>query len=97
VPARLEPGRFEPGRFKPSRFKPSRFKQGRSQLVGIGDVDLLGGRHHRHAPDQIDGEADLTHLHHLRWPRPDRTIRIGAEADTCQEKREKNLMCIYSR
>jgi hypothetical protein len=86
-----------PARLKPGRFEPSRFKQSRSQLVGIADVDLLGGRHHRHAPDQIDGEADLTHLHHLRWPRPDRTIRIGAEADTCQEKREKNFMCIYSR
>jgi hypothetical protein len=54
-----------PGRFEPGRFEPRRFKQGRAQPGGIGDVDLLWGRHHRHAPDHLDGEVVLTHLHHL--------------------------------
>jgi hypothetical protein len=64
------PGRLAPARFAPAPFEPSRFEQRRAQPGDIGDVDLLGGRHHRHAPDQLDGEADLTHLQHL--PDPDR-------------------------
>ncbi|HMD26528.1 MAG TPA: hypothetical protein VKH61_20710 [Streptosporangiaceae bacterium] len=62
---RRMPGRFKPRRFKPRRFKPGRFKQRRAQPGGIGDVDFIRGRHHRHAPDHLDGEAVLTHLHHL--------------------------------
>jgi hypothetical protein len=59
------PCRFEPGRLEPRRLEPGRFMQGRAQPGGIGNVDLLGSRHHRHAPDHLDGEAVLTHLHHL--------------------------------
>jgi hypothetical protein len=49
----------------PGGLEHRRFKQGRAQPGGIGNVDLLGSRHHRHAPDHLDGEVVLTHLHHL--------------------------------
>jgi hypothetical protein len=65
MPGRLEPGPFKPGRLEPGRFKPGRLEQGRAQPGGIGNVDLFRGRHHRHAPDHLDGEVVLTHLYHL--------------------------------
>jgi hypothetical protein len=75
-----------PGRLKHSPLEPSRFKQGRAQRGGIGDVDLLGGRHHWHAPDQLDGEAVHAHLHHLPWPGPvaRSPYQHRCQAETCQ-------------
>jgi len=62
-PARL--CRFALGRFALGRLEPDRCEQGRLQPVGVGDVDLLGRRHDRHALDHLDREAGLRHLRHL--------------------------------
>ena len=40
-------------------------EQGGPEPVCVGNVDLFGGDHHRQAADFLDGERDLTHLHHL--------------------------------
>ena len=53
----------------PGQLGPGRFEQGRLQPGGVGDVDLLGRRHDRHALDHLDREADLRHCA-TSWPRP---------------------------
>jgi len=44
-------------------------QQGRPQLRGVGDVDLLRCRHDRHAADHLKGAPAVAHLHHLPWLR----------------------------
>jgi hypothetical protein len=48
---------------------PGPFEQGRPQAGGVGEVDLLGRGHDRHALDHLDREADLRHCA-TSWPRP---------------------------
>ena len=43
----------------------ARPEQSGPEFAGVGDVDLFGGDHHRHAADYLDGESGHTHLHHL--------------------------------
>jgi cation diffusion facilitator family transporter len=45
---------------------PGGLEQGGPQPGGVGDVDLLGRRHDRHALDHLDREPDLRHLRHLQ-------------------------------
>ena len=51
------------------RFEQGRLEQGRLQPGGVGQVDLLGRGHDRHALDHLDREADLPHCA-TSWPRP---------------------------
>ena len=44
-------------------------QQGRPQLRGVGDVDLLRCRHDRDAADYLKGAQAITHLRHLPWLR----------------------------
>jgi signal transduction histidine kinase len=63
---RIQPGRIAkpgPGHVDHDHGapRPGRLQQGGPQAGGVGDVDLLGRRHHRHALDHLDREADLRH------------------------------------
>src|SRR5215470_2199481 len=53
-----------PGHIDHERAVPMRgfFEQSRPQRLGVGDVDLLGCGHHRHAPDHGNRKLIVGHL-----------------------------------
>jgi hypothetical protein len=47
----------------------------RPQLDRVGDIDVFGGRHYRHAPDHLNREAGVGRHGTLRiWTEPERLV-----------------------
>jgi cation diffusion facilitator family transporter len=85
----IKPGRVAepgPGHVHDDQGRPGAdcLGHGLPQRGGVGDIDLLRRRHHRHALDHLDGEADLGHLRHLQAAEP--THQRGS-AVTAEETR----------